>query len=154
MLKGLPLAYNKDMQEDKESLFDATETVERCLEIFAPMIRTMKVKSDNMYRAAQKGFINATDLADYLTKKGMPFRSAYKVTGAIVSECIVKGIVLDDMSLEDYKTHSELFESDLYEEISLKSCVAKRISDGATGYRSVEKQLDKFVNFLNEKKGN
>ena len=154
MLKGLPLAYNKDMQEDKESLFDATETVERCLEIFAPMIRTMKVKSENMYRAAQKGFINATDLADYLTKKGMPFRSAYKVTGAIVSECIVKGIVLDDMSLEDYRSHSELFEEDLYEEISLKTCVAKRISDGATGYGSVEKQIDNFIEFLNEQKGN
>ena len=114
----------------------------------------MTVKSDNMYRAAQKGFINATDLADYLTKKGMPFRSAYKVTGAIVSECIVKGIVLDDMSLEDYKTHSELFETDLYEEISLKTCVAKRISEGATGYRSVEKQLDDFTSFLNKRKGN
>ena len=154
MLKGLPLAYNKDMQEDKESLFDATDTVERCLEIFAPMIRTMKVKSENMYRAAQKGFINATDLADYLTKKGMPFRSAYKVTGAIVSECIAKGIVVDDMSLEDYKSYSELFEADLYEEISLKSCVAKRISEGATGYRSVEKQLENIIKFLNEKKGN
>ena len=99
MLKGLPLAYNKDMQEDKESLFDATETVARCLEIFAPMIRTMKVKSENMYKAAQKGFINATDLADYLTKKGLPFRSAYKIVGTIVSSCISKGIVLEDMTL-------------------------------------------------------
>ena len=154
MLKGLPLAYNKDMQEDKESIFDATETVERCLEIFAPMIRTMKVKSENMYRAAQKGFINATDLADYLTKKGMPFRSAYKITGAIVSKCIGKGIVLEDMSLEEYKSHSELFENDLYEEISLKTCVAKRISEGATGYRSVEAQLDSFNKFLKDMKGN
>ena len=153
MMKGLPLAYNKDMQEDKESLFDATETVERCLEIFAPMIRTMKVKSDNMYRAAQKGFINATDLADYLTKKGMPFRSAYKVTGAIVSECIVKGIVLDDMSLEDYRSHSKLFAEDLYDEISLKTCVAKRISEGATGYKSVEKQINNFIEYLNKQKG-
>jgi argininosuccinate lyase len=154
MLKGLPLAYNKDMQEDKESLFDATETVARCLEIFAPMIRTMKVKSENMYRAAQKGFINATDLADYLTKKGMPFRTAYKTVGSIVSECIAKGIVLEDMTIEEYKTHSELFSHDLYEEISLKTCVAKRISDGATGYRSVEIQLEGFNDFLKDKKGN
>ncbi len=153
MLKGLPLAYNKDMQEDKESLFDATETVERCLEIFAPMIRTMKVKSENMYRAAQKGFINATDLADYLTKKGMPFRSAYKVTGAIVSECIGRGIILEDMTIDEYKKHSELFSEDLYEEISLKTCVSKRISEGATGYKSVEIQLDNFNKFLNDKKG-
>ena len=154
MLKGLPLAYNKDMQEDKESLFDATETVARCLEIFAPMIRTMRVKSENMYRAAQKGFINATDLADYLTKKGMPFRSAYKVTGSIVSECIQRGIVLEDMTVDEYKKHSELFSDDLYEEISLKTCVAKRISEGATGYKSVEIQLDSFYNFLKDKKGN
>ena len=154
MLKGLPLAYNKDMQEDKESLFDATETVERCLEIFAPMIRTMKVKSENMYRAAQKGFINATDLADYLTKKGMPFRSAYKVTGSIVSDCINRGIVLEDMAIDEYKKYSELFSDDLYDEISLKTCVAKRISAGATGYKSVEIQLESFNNFLKNKKGN
>ena len=154
MLKGLPLAYNKDMQEDKESVFDATDTVEKCLEIFAPMIRTMKVKSENMYRAAQKGFINATDLADYLTKRGMPFRTAYKITGAIVSECISRGIVLEDMTLDEYKNHSELFEGDLYEEISLKTCVAKRISEGATGYASVELQLKNFNDFLNIQKGN
>ncbi len=154
MLKGLPLAYNKDMQEDKESLFDATETVARCLEIFAPMIRTMKVKSENMYKAAQKGFINATDLADYLTKRGLPFRSAYKITGTIVSECIKRGIVLEDMTVDEYKQHSELFSDDLYEEISLKTCVAKRISEGATGYASVEIQLTNFIDFLKDKKGN
>ena len=154
MLKGLPLAYNKDMQEDKESLFDATDTVERCLEIFAPMIRTMKVKSENMYLAAQRGFINATDLADYLTKRGMPFRTAYKAVGTIVSDCIARGIVLEDMTLEEYQKYSELFSEDLYEEISLKTCVAKRISEGATGYASVEIQLKNFNEFLNEKKGN
>ena len=142
------------MQEDKESLFDATETVERCLEIFAPMIRTMKVKSENMYRAAQKGFINATDLADYLTKKGTPFRSAYKITGSIVSDCIRRGIVLEDLTLDEYKNYSELFSDDLYEEISLKTCVSKRISAGATGYKSVETQLENFINFLKDKKGN
>ena len=153
MLKGLPLAYNKDMQEDKESLFDATETVGRCLEIFAPMIRTMKVKSENMYRAAQRGFINATDLADYLTKRGMPFRTAYKTVGSIVSDCIAAGRVLEDLSLEAYKAYSELFDQDLYEEISLKTCVSKRISEGATGFASVEKQIKDFKIFLNEKKG-
>ena len=154
MLKGLPLAYNKDMQEDKESLFDATETVARCLEIFAPMVRTMKVKSDNMYRAAQKGFINATDLADYLTKKGMPFRAAYKTVGSIVSDCIARGIVLEDMTLDEYQKYSDLFSQDLYKEISLETCVSKRISEGATGYASVEIQLSNFNTFLNEKKGN
>ena len=153
MLKGLPLAYNKDMQEDKESLFDATDTVERCLEIFAPMIRTMKVKSENMYLAAQRGFINATDLADYLTKRGMPFRTAYKAVGSIVSDCIARGIVLEDMTLDEYQKYSELFAEDLYEEISLKTCVAKRISEGATGYDSVEIQLKNFNDFLKEKKG-
>ena len=150
MLKGLPLAYNKDMQEDKESLFDATETVARCLEIFAPMIRTMKVKSDNMYRAAQKGFINATDLADYLTKRGIPFRSAYKITGSIVSDCIRRGVVLEDLTINEYKNYSDIFSDDLYEEISLKTCVAKRISAGATGYKSVETQLENFIKFLNK----
>ena len=154
VMKGLPLAYNKDMQEDKEAIFDAADTVDKCLEIFAPMIRTMKVKSENMYRAAQKGFINATDLADYLTKRGIPFRTAYKMTGSIVSECISRGIVLEDMTLDEYKKHSELFSGDLYDEISLKTCVAKRISEGATGYASVEKQLQDFNDFLNTKKGN
>jgi len=151
MLKGLPLAYNKDMQEDKESLFDATETVARCLEIFAPMVRTMKVKSGNMYQAAQRGFINATDLADYLTKRGMPFRTAYKTVGTIVSDCIAKGTVLEELPLEAYQAYSDLFDADLYEEISLKTCVAKRISEGATGYASVEKQIQNFKMFLGTK---
>ncbi len=140
-LKGLPLAYNKDMQEDKEAIFDALETVEMCLDIFAPMIRTMKIKAENMYRAAEEGFINATDLADYLTKKGMPFRSAYKIVGQIVAECIDRKCVLDELSLEEYRSHSELFDDDLYEEISLETCVNKRISEGGTSVSSVEKQI-------------
>ena len=152
MLKGLPLAYNKDMQEDKEALFDGLDTVIACLEVFAPMVRTMKVKSENMYAAAQRGFINATDLADYLTKKGMPFRTAYKTVGTIVSDCIRAGIVLEDMPLSDYKKHSELFSDDLFDEISLKTCVAKRISEGSTGYASVEIQIKNMTNFLNERK--
>jgi argininosuccinate lyase len=141
-LKGLPLAYNKDMQEDKEAMFDSLETVIMCLEIFAPMVATMRVKPEKMYKAAQEGFINATDLADYLTKKGMAFRSAYKITGEIVAECISKHTVLDALSLEEYKAHSEIFEEDLYGEISLETCVAKRISEGGTSISSVEKQIN------------
>ncbi len=140
-LKGLPLAYNKDMQEDKEAIFDSLETVKMCVEIFAPMIRTMRVKSENMYRAAGEGFINATDLADYLTKKGMPFRAAYKIVGQLVAECIDKGCVLDKLPLEAYREHSELFEDDLYGEISLETCVSKRISEGGTSVGSVEAQI-------------
>ena len=148
VLKGLPLAYNKDMQEDKESVFDALETVQKCLDVFAPMVRTMKVNSANMYAAAQKGFINATDLADYLVRKGLPFRTAYKIVGGIVSECIKNNTVLDDMKLEDYKKFSELFENDLYDAISLETCVAKRISKGGTGYESVDEQIKYTENFL------
>ena len=148
MLKGLPLAYNKDMQEDKEAIFDATETVIKCLQVFIPMVKTMTPIKANMYKAAGKGFINATDLADYLTKKGMPFRSAYKIVGTIVGECIKKDITLDQMTLDEYKAHSPMFESDLYEEISLESCVAKRISQGSTGYASVKEQLEYVTEFL------
>ena len=140
-LKGLPLAYNTDMQEDKEAIFDALETVCMCLDIFAPMIKTMKLIPQNMYRAAQEGFINATDLADYLTKKGMPFRSAYKIVGQIVAECIEKRTVLDNLPLEAYKAHSDIFEDDLYKEISLETCVEKRISKGGTSVSSVEAQI-------------
>ena len=140
-LKGLPLAYNKDMQEDKEAIFDSIDTVMVCLDVFAPMIRTMKVKRENMYRAAQGGFINATDLADYLTKRGMPFRTAYKIVGEIVAECIAKGCVLDTLPLADYKKHTDIFEEDLFGEISLETCVSKRISAGGTSVESVEEQI-------------
>ena len=141
MLKGLPLAYNKDMQEDKEGVFDAADTVDMCLDVFAPMIATMKVLPENMLLAAQKGFINATDLADYLVKKGLPFRSAYKICGQIVGDCIKKGKVLETLTIEEYKTYSDLFESDLFNEISLQTCVNKRISEGGTSPKSVEKQI-------------
>ena len=141
-LKGLPLAYNKDMQEDKEAIFDSLETVCMCLDIFAPMIKTMKLIPQNMYKAAQEGFINATDLADYLTKKGMPFRSAYKIVGQIVAECIEKKTVLDKLPLDAYKVHSDVFEEDLYKEISLETCVEKRISKGGTSVASVEYQIE------------
>ncbi len=149
VLKGLPLAYNKDMQEDKESIFDAVETVIMCLKVLAPMLATMKPIEENMKRAAQKGFINATDLADYLVKKGLPFRSAYKISGQIVAKCIADGKVLEELALSEYKEFSDLFEDDLYNEISLETCVSKRISEGGTSVKSVEKQIEYVKSKLN-----
>ena len=140
-LKGLPLAYNKDMQEDKESVFDACDTVIMCLRIFDGMIASMAVNADNMKRAAQKGFINATDLADYLVRKGLPFRSAYKISGQIVSECLKKDVVLEDLPIEEYRKYSDLFDTDLYNEISLETCVEKRVSEGGTSVNSVDMQI-------------
>ena len=140
-LKGLPLAYNKDMQEDKEAVFDAVETVKMCLTVFAPMLATMTSRPDNMKKAAQGGFINATDLADYLVKKGLPFRSAYKISGQIVAKCIAEGKVLETLTLAEYKEFSDLFEDDLYQEIDLLTCVEKRISEGGTSVASVEAQI-------------
>ena len=144
MLKGLPLAYNKDMQEDKESIFDACETVKMCLKVFAPMIETMKVKAENMKKAASEGFINATDLADYLVKKGLPFRSAYKISGSIVAYCIENKLILETLPLEKYKEYSDLFENDVYDDIDLSTCVNKRVSVGGTSVESVEMQI-KYV---------
>ena len=141
VLKGLPLAYNKDMQEDKEGVFDAVDTVKMCLRVMAPMIGTMSVHTDNMLAAAKTGFINATDLADYLTKKGMPFRTAYRLTGQIVAKCMAAGKTLEDLTLDEYKALSELFGEDLYEAIDLSVCVEKRISEGGTSVASVEKQI-------------
>ena len=140
-LKGLPLAYNKDMQEDKEAVFDAVDTVKMCLKVFAPMLATMTTRPDNMKKAAQGGFINATDLADYLVKKGMPFRSAYKISGQLVAKCIADGCVLETLPLETYKQYSDLFAEDLYQDIDLLTCVQKRISEGGTSVQSVEAQI-------------
>ena len=140
-LKGLPLAYNKDMQEDKEAVFDAVDTVKMCLKVFAPMLSTMTVKPETMKKAAQGGFINATDLADYLVKKGMPFRSAYKISGQIVARCIADGCVLETLPLETYRSYSELFDNDLYHDIDLTVCVEKRISEGGTSASSVDAQI-------------
>ena len=140
-LKGLPLAYNKDMQEDKEGVFDACDTVKMCLPVFTGMISTMTVCADNMKAAAQKGFINATDLADYLVKKGLPFRTAYKISGQLVAKCIAEGKVLETLSLSEYKEFSPVFENDLYGEIDLLTCVEKRISEGGTSPQSVEAQI-------------
>ena len=144
VLKGLPLAYNKDMQEDKEGVFDAVDTASMSVQIFIGMISTMKVKTENMKKAAQRGFINATDLADYLTKKGMPFRSAYKISGSIVAYCIEHGEVRETLPLEKYKEYSDLFEEDLYEDIDLFNCVNKRNSVGGTSVQSIEQQI-KYV---------
>ena len=140
-LKGLPLAYNKDMQEDKEGLFDACDTVKKCLEIFTGMISTMKVNRENMRKAAQKGFINATDLADYLVKKGMPFRTAYKISGNLVARCIKDGCVLETLPLDVYMQYSYLFDRDVYEAVDLNTCVSKRISEGGTSLASVKAQI-------------
>ena len=147
-LKGLPLAYNKDMQEDKEAIFDAVDTVKKCLKVFTPMLATMRVLPDNMRKAAGKGFINATDLADYLVKKGMPFRTAYKKVGEIVAFCIDNGLILENVPMEKYKEFDPLFDNDLFGEISLDTCVEKRISAGGTGAASVEKQLEYITEFL------
>ncbi len=140
-LKGLPLAYNKDMQEDKEGVFDAVNTVKACLNVFTPMIKTMKVLSNNMKLAAQRGFINATDLADYLVKKGESFRNAYKISGKIVAYCIENNYVLENFPLEKYKSYSSSFGEDVYKYIDLEECVNKRISFGGTGIESVEYQI-------------
>ena len=140
-LKGLPLAYNKDMQEDKEAVFDACDTVKMCLKVFSGMIQTLKANTANMKRAAQKGFINATDLADYLVKKGMPFRSAYKISGQLVALCIQNNTVLEELPLNTYHEYSDLFGEDLYEHIDLVTCVEKRISEGGTSTASVKAQI-------------
>ncbi len=142
VMKGIPLAYDKDMQEDKEPVFDAIDTVKMCLKVAAPMIRTMNVHRDRMLKAARQGFINATDLADYLTKKGMPFRTAYQLTGQIVADCIEKDTVLEDLSIEEYRAYDALFEEDLYEAIDLGTCVATRTSKGGTSPESVKEQID------------
>ena len=140
-LKGLPLAYNKDMQEDKEAIFDALDTVHMCMGVMTPMIASMEALPENMYKAAQNGFINATDLADYLVKKGLPFRSAYKLSGTIVAECMAKGWVLETMPLAEYRKFSPLFAEDVYSAIDLKVCASSRISEGGTSPESVERQL-------------
>ena len=141
MLKGLPLAYNKDMQEDKEAIFDSFDTVLLALRVFTPMLETMRVKPENMRAAAAKGFINATDCADYLVGKGLPFRSAYKAVGALVADLIAKGKTLETAALEEYKAFSELFDTDVYEAINLEACVSRRNCLGATAPEQVEKQL-------------
>ena len=142
MLKGLPLAYNKDMQEDKEALFDACDTVKLCLKTFEPMLATMRVLPDNMRNAAARGFINATDCADYLVKKGLPFRDAYKITGTLVHICIEKGLTLETLPIEEYKALCETFDTDVYDAISLDTCVMQRKAAGGPAPESVKAQIE------------
>ncbi len=141
MLKGLPLAYNKDMQEDKEGVFDAVETVKMCLQVFTGMISTMRLCTDNMRRAAQNGFINATDLADWMVAHGLPFRDAYKISGQLVARCIADGLVLENLPLAVYREYSDLFDESVFEAIDLDACVERRISEGGTSVSSVEAQI-------------
>ena len=141
-VKGLPLAYNKDLQEDKEGLFDAIDTVKFSLAVYAQLIRGMKVRADVMRHAVEADFSNATDLADYLVQKGMPFRQAHTVAGQSVAQCIARGIWLRDMPLADYQKLSPLFDEDVYEVIRPETCVACRNSYGGTSYEQVESQLD------------
>ena len=148
VMKGLPLAYNKDMQEDKEAIFDGVDTVKLCIATFTPMLATMTVLKENMRAAAAKGFINATDCADYLVKKGMPFRDAYKLTGGLVAQCVREGKTLETLSLADYQRASALFGPDVYEAISLDACVQGRTSYGGPAPASVLAQVEQMRAFL------
>ena len=151
VMKGLPLAYNKDMQEDKECLFDAVDTLKQCLTVAAPMYATATYNAEVLRKAASDGFINATDLADYLVGKGLPFRTAYKIVGNIVGDCEHSGKNLETLTLDEYKNYSEVFDEKLFDAISLENCVKRRTSYGGTSPDSVEKQID-FVkkNFLTD----
>ena len=148
MMKNLPLAYNKDMQEDKEAIFDAVDTVKLCINTFIPMLKTMTVLKENMRAAAAKGFINATDCADYLVKKGMPFRDAYKITGTLVARCIELGVTLETLPIGEYKKLSGVFSEDVYEAISLDTCVNERKSQGGPAPESVKAQIEYVKNAL------
>ncbi|WP_026890615.1 argininosuccinate lyase [Lacrimispora aerotolerans] len=141
-MKGIPLAYNKDMQEDKELTFDAIDTVKGCLALFTGMISSMSFRKDVMEASAKNGFTNATDAADYLVNHGVPFRDAHGIVGQLVLFCIEKGIALDDMTLEEYKAISPVFEQDIYDAISLKTCVEKRMTIGAPGQEAMKKVIE------------
>mgnify|MGYP002550418437 CR=1 FL=1 len=148
MMKGLPLAYNKDMQEDKECVFDAIDTVELCLPVFTAMLDTLTVRKENMRRAAAGGFINATDCADYLVKKGMPFREAYLIVGRLVSQCIRAGETLDTLSLKDFKAVSKVFDEDVYQALELRTCVNGRKVCGGPAADSVRVQIGHIREFV------
>ena len=147
-MKGIPLAYNKDMQEDKELSFDAIDTVKGCVSLFKGMIDTMKFNPARMEDSAKKGFTNATDAADYLVKKGVPFRDAHGIVGQLVLLCIDKGIALDDLSLDEYKKISPVFENDIYDAISLKTCVEKRLTLGAPGADVMNKVIAIYDDYM------
>ncbi|WP_298031179.1 argininosuccinate lyase [uncultured Dysosmobacter sp.] len=151
VMKGLPLAYNKDMQEDKEPVFDAIDTVEMCVPVFAAMIDTMTVLPDNMRKAAGKGFINATDCADYLTKKGMPFRDAYTTVGHLVAACTQQGKTLEELTLEELKAVSDLFEADVYDALNLENCMALRASYGGPAAAETTRQIGAIEQFIQQR---
>ena len=145
VMKGIALAYNKDMQEDKEAIFDAVDTVKMCLTAFTPMIETMTVLKENMRNAAAKGFINATDCADYLVGKGLPFRDAYKATGELVALCIDKGVTLETLDLSEYKAVCDLFDEEVYTAINLEKCVADRLVAGGPAKRALQSRLKRHA---------
>ena len=151
MMKGLPLAYNKDMQEDKEFLFDAVDTVKMCLEVFTKMLSTIKVNAQNMLKSSKSGFLNATDVADYLVKKGIPFRDTHRIAGEIVFYCIQNSKNIEDMTLDEFKSFSELFGDDIYNEISLEACVQKRKTLGGPSSESMSKVIKIYEKFLGER---
>ena len=148
LMKGLPLAYNKDMQEDKEAIFDAIDNTKICLELFGSMLATTTFKKDNLRSAAAKGFINATDCADYLVKKGMPFRSAYKIIGQIVAYCISNSKTLEELTLEEYQSFSDTFDGDVYEHINLDVCVNGRKCYGGPSPDAVKIQIQNMRSFI------
>ena len=148
VMKGLPLAYNKDMQEDKEAVFDAINTVKMCINSFTPMFKTMTVLKDNMRRAAAGGFINATDCADYLVKKGIPFRDAYKITGKLVSRCLELNSTLEELPIYEYKKLSNAFDDDIFKSISLENCLNNRCVLGGPAKSIVENHVEKVKTFL------
>ncbi len=150
MMKGLPLAYNKDMQEDKEAVFDAIDNTSMCISIFTNMLDTATVKADAMHKAAEGGYINATDCADYLAKKGVPFRDAYKITGQLVGYCIENGKTMNTLTLEEYKEFSDIFEDDVYHALDLKTCVEDRKSIGGPAPVRVKEQLASLRSFTKE----
>ena len=146
IMKGLPLAYNKDMQEDKEAIFDAIDTVKLCINTFIPMLETMTIIKKNMREAAAKGFINATDCADYLVKKGIPFRDAYKITGEIVRLCIENNLTLETLPIKKYKEFSNKFEEDIFKAINLETCIMQRKVEGGPSPESVKAQIEYIKN--------
>ena len=152
VMKGLPLAYNKDMQEDKEAIFDAIDNVKLCVEIFTKMFETMTVRVNVLRRAASKGFINATDCADYLVKNGLPFRDAYKITGQIIAYCIDNDKTLETLTLDEYKSFCPTFAEGVYGAVDLMNCVNGRCVTGGPAAKAVRKQLDICLDFLNERK--
>lgn len=148
-MKGIPLAYNKDMQEDKELVFDAIDTTKGCLALFTGMMDTISFRKDRMHESAKKGFTNATDAADYLVNHGVPFRDAHGIVGRLVLRCIAEGKSLDDLTLDEYREESPVFENDIYDAISMETCVNRRLTIGAPGKEAMEKVIAGYKEYLN-----